>query len=130
MVHYILIGLVILVIVIIQIWIFRTNLRKIALFKSIFPPASRFKTIGLNIPENKIGQLSYDDINQNYGKYSFQPNLANLRSFTFQINEETFTFKLSEFDQILKKYENENYKILLMLIVHNGEQFHYLRQVQ
>ena len=113
MVHYILIGIVILVIVIIQFWIFRTNLKKIALFKSIFPPASRFKTIGLNIPENKIGKLSYGDIRENYGLYTSQPNLSNLRSFSFQIKEETFTFKLSEFDNVLERYKNEDYKILL-----------------
>ena len=113
MIHYILIGIVILVIVIIQFWIFLTNLKKIAIFQSIFPSASRFKTIHLFIPENKIGKLSYGDIRQNYGQYTFQPNLGIHRSFTIQINEESFTFKLSEFENILKEYENENYKILL-----------------
>ena len=113
MVHYILIGLVILAIVIIQIWIFRANLKRIALFKSIFPQASGFKTISLYIPENKIGKLSFEEIRQKYSQYTSQPNLGNYRSFTLQINEETFSFKLSEFENIVKNYENENYKILL-----------------
>ncbi|MGL2988267.1 BatD family protein [Flavobacterium sp. RSSA_27] len=60
--HDIIIGLLILVIVTIQIIVFRITLKKIVQYKAIIPSQNNFKTIKVFIPESKIDTIDLKEI--------------------------------------------------------------------
>ncbi|WP_290846855.1 hypothetical protein [Flavobacterium sp.] len=78
--HTFLIAFVILVIVAVQLSVLYTAVKKIALFKEIFPFGDAFETVKVYIPEDQIKDVSVDFILNNLNKFgnpvSFQEVIA------------------------------------------------------
>jgi len=71
--HFIVIGILMVIIVGLQISVFNSTLNKINLFKSIFPKVKNFKTIKVYIPENQLDEITLDSVWQNLEVYSSRP---------------------------------------------------------
>lgn len=71
--HFIIIGVLMTIIVGLQIAVFFLALKKIKLFKSVFPTIKKFKTVKLFIPENQINDLTLELIWANIETYSTSP---------------------------------------------------------
>lgn len=68
--HDILIGGLIAIIVIAQIWVAITTSKKISLFKTIVPEANSFETVKVFIPEDQIKTVTVEHILNNIERFS------------------------------------------------------------
>jgi hypothetical protein len=71
--HFILIGLLMVLIVGVQIAVFWSTLKKIKRFKSIFPQVSDFRTVKVYIREDQFHTLTPELILKDPESYSSQP---------------------------------------------------------
>jgi hypothetical protein len=111
--HKFFIILIIGIIVLIQCWIFWETLKKIKLFKTIFPPSIRFNTVKVYIPEILINKLGYEELYSDLMRYSVKPLVEERRSFTIQVDEISEFHQLSKLDEVLRRYRDRDYRIML-----------------
>lgn len=71
--HDLLIGILIIIIVAIQVYVFLITLNKIKIYKKIIPEADNFKTIKVFINEKDIESVKLVDLFKNLNMYSENP---------------------------------------------------------
>lgn len=122
--HVIIISLLIAIIVAIQIIVFKSTKRKIAIFKQIFPNASAFKIIKVYIPEDNIASSTPDYIFKNINHFNHKPIDSDVSNSELDIgaNGHDPQDKSDESDQWVKiqlGYEKKRIKLKNLDLYHD-----------
>lgn len=120
--HYIIIGILIGIIILIQSGVFLNTLRKITLFKSIFPDSGKFSTSRVFLSDEIIRELDIAEIGRNISQYKNVPPDEHPNMLTVRINgieeiihsgelETRVDEEMAKQAEILMKNNNQSYYV-------------------